>query len=316
MNLLSRIRNKFTPPGPAPESLPVLPLPTKEEQEHITALRNRIEALPALPESGASHTSAKWLGRLHTMRTNILTKDPRSFLRWHDIISTMYTTPPALELEYVLGLSTKTAWENALKENGTGSPTSYPDFPSSSGNLIHHAYHLSQLTHTYNVDLTTVQTIFEFGGGYGSMARLAYQRGFTGTYVIFDLPEFTALQEYFLASLPLPISISYLPSTASNTVVLLSDIATLEQFLQKTPPDITIATWSVSEIPLDLRAKFDQVSRQSTYFLFGYQDTFGGVDNKQYFKQFTAGHTQHHWLTAEISHFPHNHYLIGTSVTA
>ncbi len=315
MYLLSRLKQKIIArPKTVQEITPALPLPTQEEQARIDTLRSRIIALPPLP-SFDEHTSPKWLGRLHTMRNNILTKDPRSFLYWPDIISTMNTIPPALELEYLLSLSTKDAWKAALVETGTGGALPYPELPTSSGNLVHHAYHLSQLIDTYQIDLRKIDTIFEFGGGYGSMTRLAYQRGFSGTYIIFDLPEFSALQEYFLTSLPTPPSVTYLPTHEKQTVVLISDISTLETFLQKSKIDITIATWSVSEIPLDLRTIFERTTHRSTYFLFGYQEVFGGIDNTVYFNAYTARNPGHTWLTAPLTHYPGNHYLIGKSST-
>ena len=41
-------------------------------------------------------------------------------------------------------------------------------------------------------------TILEIGGGYGNFCRLLMKRGFAGSYVIYDLPEFLQLQEWYL----------------------------------------------------------------------------------------------------------------------
>jgi hypothetical protein len=70
--------------------------------------------------------------------------------------------------------------------------------PGSSGTLIHHAYHLHRFETVTGRFLLELQEIIEFGGGYGSMARLLARLGYRGRYHIHDLPEFAALQRFYL----------------------------------------------------------------------------------------------------------------------
>jgi hypothetical protein len=85
-----------------------------------------------------------------------------------------------------------------LVESPVGNPKPSPDYPGSSGNLIHQAYSLAQLTEIGDCRLENLSQIVEFGGGFGTMCKLVHQLGFKGRYIIFDLPECSALQEYYL----------------------------------------------------------------------------------------------------------------------
>jgi len=53
--------------------------------------------------------------------------------------------------------------------------------------------------------------VFEFGGGYGSFARIAHSLGFRGQWIIHDLPELSALQRMYLGQRGVPISHSSSP---------------------------------------------------------------------------------------------------------
>ncbi len=312
--MITRIKNKIKHLFKTKEKTlepPALPAPTEKESRLIETFRKKISSLPPLEFTKENSTSHKWLRRLNEMRQNILNKDPRNFTRWPDVAVTMYTEAPVLELEHLKNLPSWSTWEKALTENPAGNPPEYKAYPTSGGNLIHHAYHLSQLVEQHRISIPNMQYIFEFGGGYGSMARLFFQLGFKGTYVIFDLPEFSALQEYFLSSINLPIKIHTAPTQESNSVVLLSDISKLTKQLQGAHPNIFIATWSTSESPVKLRKKIENFARNSKHQLIGYQNLFGGIDNLSYYADMQKRENSYTWIDREIEHFKGNHYLIG-----
>lgn len=313
--ILKRIKNKVIKIlgiKAAEAPLPVLPPPNHKEAELIHKLRQRINSLsPIVFEQNGNSTSHKWQRRLNQMRKNFLEKDPRNFTRWPDVAVTMYTNAPALELMHLQNQPTWSTWEKGIVENPTGNPIPYPAYPTSGGNLVHHAYHLSQITDRYKLSIENMRYVFEFGGGYGSMARLFYQVGFKGTYIIFDLPEFSALQEYFLSSLSLPLKITNTVSQEMNSVVLLSNMTDLRKQLQNISPDLFIATWSTSESPIDLRKEIENLARSSKYQLLGYQNHFGGVDNLSYYKDMQRKEKKFTWTDYEIEHLKENHYLLG-----
>ena len=62
-------------------------------------------------------------------------------------------------------------FEKILKEDNSGFPPRYFLYPKSSGNRIHQTYHLYKFNEFCNKNLKTFDLVFEFGGGYGNMAR-------------------------------------------------------------------------------------------------------------------------------------------------
>src|SRR5205085_1427466 len=96
-------------------------------------------------------------------------------------------------------------WKSALRENAVGKPVPLLIRGSTSGIQVHHTYHIAQFEEATGAAIGDMRLIFEFGGGYGSMCRQAHLLGFRGKYVIFDLPEFSALQRYFLRSIGLRV---------------------------------------------------------------------------------------------------------------
>ena len=98
----------------------------------------------------------------------------------------------------------------ALREGGRGIDSGQSDSVSI---LIQRAAAASCTTATTSCsssaprarDLSSSGVIVEFGGGYGSMCRLLHKLGFSGQYFIYDLPEFVALQRYFLKSIGMPV---------------------------------------------------------------------------------------------------------------
>ena len=63
-------------------------------------------------------------------------------------------------------------YKKIIIEDNVGDPVRYFLYPKSSGNRINHAYHLSVLSSEFNANLKKINKVFEFGGGYGCMARV------------------------------------------------------------------------------------------------------------------------------------------------
>ncbi|GAH81606.1 unnamed protein product, partial [marine sediment metagenome] len=89
-------------------------------------------------------------------------------------------------------------WKDAIVESLVGRSVPYEYYPQSSGNTITHAVTLSYFLSETTCKLESLDTIFEFGGGYGCMCRLIHRLGFSGEYVNFDLPAMLGLQNYYL----------------------------------------------------------------------------------------------------------------------
>ena len=312
--LLERIARKLR--------ITLLPPPNKLETKLIGELRASIRGLPPLaPASSETSTEGLWTRHRINLREQILHDDPRRFLNWAVIKNTMFfTNTPFITpaFESLRGSQEwESRWKDALRESKVGLPLKFEAYPESSGNLVHHAYHLSQFEEHSGKSIAEFKTIVEFGGGYGSTCRLAHRLGFSGSYFIFDLPEFSALQRFYLQMNGIDATdASHNGQAHVAAVACLSSLDDLASILKTRTIDLFIANWSLSETPLELRSRFLPLVSGARSFLIGYQDSFGEVDNRQFFDGWKIGQPGVSWTDVRIEHLPANNYLIGTLASA
>jgi hypothetical protein len=256
-------------------------------------------------------TDAYWDAKRVEFTRQLLTHDPRRFASLAPVAETMFIDyPPYVEreLERLENSADWTArWKPALKEpQGLRLPPC-PYHPASSGNRIHHANHLMAWEAFANAKVGDLRSVLEFGGGYGGMAALAHSLGFRGRYYIYDLPELSALQEFFLRSNGIDAG----PPASGLGVSCLSDYAALEPLSQPGKLDLFIATWSLSETPIPFRR--DLLGRlRPRYWLIAYQENFQAYDNDAFFREWCAEHAQWRWKKVAADLIPgRHHYLFG-----
>ncbi|HKB26602.1 MAG TPA: hypothetical protein VKG64_16325 [Methylomirabilota bacterium] len=259
-----------------------------------------------------------WETKRKRLRDLLLRGDPSEFLRWDVVRSTMVKrgrAPVAHELRHLRRRPDwKLRWRPALRESTAGSPRPFHLYPRSSGNLIHQAYHLCRFEEATGLSLPTLPYVVEFGGGYGSLCRLFHQMGFAGTYVIFDLPEVSALQRFFLRSLGITTLKARDARDPVHGAVTVSDLGELRRLLRARPPGLAafVAQWSLGETPVALRRLvLPEVAGLDAYLL-GYTERFEGIDNRGFFKDWRATLPGHAWHDIPL---PHLHkaewYLFG-----
>lgn len=280
---------------------------SKLEKERILKLRKEISSLPSIQVDKAfSESERAWLENCIELRKQILWRDPRNFLQWGVVKRTMFHECKQAELDFLKELPNWNSLEAVLIEDPVGNPKRFSGMLTSSGNLIHHLYNVSQFLSVYPVSIQKMPQVVEFGGGYGSMARLFYKMGFSGRYVIFDVPEFAALQEYFLSSLDVSVPVFRKP-TKDRGVVILTDIEDFKKQCALDQIDLFIATWSISESPVELREIVLKAVENGRYWLIAYQKQFQDIDNVEYFKKHMS-EGQYNWKSFEIVHLPGQYY--------
>lgn len=175
--------------------------------------------------------------------------------------------------------------------------------PFSSSNAIHQAYHLHRFETESGLQIQDFGTILEFGGGYGSLCRIAHRLGFKGRYLIFDLAEQCVLQRY------------YLDSVGIADVTLISDLEALSSAIQfnSQSPKLFVAAWSLSETPLEVRERIARVLGSFDAFLIAFQRQFEEVNNAEPFAKWQSWFPTVIWTISEISHLPGNTYLLGVA---
>jgi hypothetical protein len=294
-----------------------LKTPTPEESARIRKLRATLQEMRPARSVDDSLAAVAWDKNTEHLRTCALQDDPRSFLSWPVIQSTMAVRTGRTAWTELAALRRRQGWHDrwskAIVETSMGCPQPFVLYPKSSGNLIHHAYHLAQFEDRMGIDVSKFSAILEFGGGYGSMCRLFHNLGFDGSYIIFDLPAFSALQEYYLTSIGICVGGDCLDRGSVNC---LHDIEQLERAtgVLRTignRPSLFIATWSLSETPIALRDQIVPLISEFDALLIAYQAEFGEIDSLKYFDGIRERFPQVQWQNWEIVHMPGNYYLMG-----
>jgi hypothetical protein len=296
------------------------PLPFHSSQEAaLTAeLQTTFRELAVPDSTPVPASEAAWMRNMNRLQELALTRDPRRFLRWDVVGNTMfvsYTSYISTELSFLKhSPDWNTRWRPAIQESPAGHPIPYIFYPASSGNLIHHAYHLAQLEEKTRVRAQDIGLVFEFGGGYGSMCRLFYNLGFEGRYIVYDLPPFSALQRYYLKILGLPVQSVTEFMKSKTGIVCISDTQDLKALLSESleaSDSLFLATWSISESPIRVRDSVLPLLYDFGLFLIAYQQRFGEIDNAQFFSNWKEVASRVRWNNWQIEHIPGNYYLIG-----
>lgn len=296
-----------------------LPAATAQESTLTEELRATFREILNPEQEADCSSEEEWLGNVNRLRELVLNEDPREFLRWDVILKTMYVayaryTKP--ELDYLKNRPDwNERWRHAIKESSVGHPVPYWRYPDSSENLIHHAYHVAQFEDKTGRRLDSMDLIVEFGAGYGSMCRLIHGLGFRGRYIAFDLPAFSALQRFFLKSMPLTVHSFDRFKKETSGIACLSDLSQLNALISDqgdASESMFVATWSISETPIKLRDSILPLLSSFKAFLIAYQAQFQEVDNIAFFRSWTAARPDIQWRDWKIEQIPNrNRYLVG-----
>lgn len=261
-----------------------------------------------LPEPVTDKKPPYWEAWRHQLWQHV-TKgdDPKNFLGWPCIFHTMCQAhwPDSIRYE--------------LKELITGSLEDYdywiqavtmPHFYHSSDfqpgtdfsmNQIHQCYHLKQWQEFTGWKVAGLDRIVEFGGGYGAMALACHRLGFRGEYIIYDLPEFRLLQQYYLSQMGVPVTHwDSIPEPIR------------ESRLDMVKADLIIGIYSLSECETDLRYEFLKSTFADSY-LFLYSGKWEEYDNVDFFQKIFPEFILHKWQHTELTHLPdrYNFYSVG-----
>lgn len=292
---------------------------TRSERKLANELKVAVSRLET-DENGDVGLEEDWQGKLKRLRQLILNGNLGEFLRWDVIQETMFVAnEPYVEIELQhlkRSLYWNRFWRRAIQEISVGHPAPYHGWPRSSGNLIHHTYHVCRFQEETKAELDALDLVFEFGGGYGSMCRLFYNLGFKGKYIIFDLPHFAELQKYYLRMAGIPVRTLESFGSVKSEVVCISELEQLRRLVpgggkKDQAKSLFVATWSLSEVPLELRQNIISEATHIDAFLLAYQETYAGCNNLEYFEALRYRRADVSWNTSEIKHLPGNYYLFG-----
>jgi putative sugar O-methyltransferase len=202
-----------------------------------------------------------------------------NFLRKNFIQKMFFVHNRLFILKELLELKKDKNWilyKKLIEEDNVGNPVRYFLYPKSSGNRINHVYHLSVLTKGFNINLKKLNNVFEFGGGYGCMARIFSKINKRTTFTCFDTSIVNLLQYYYLKQNNLDVGFS-----KKNKFRLISNIKKINTRYSNS---LFIANWSLSETPINFRKKFIKSIKNSKLILISFQENFENINNLKYFK--------------------------------
>lgn len=220
------------------------------------------------------------------------------------------------QLKYIESKIDEEKLKELLKENCVGYPTITSFKYNSSHNLIHHLYHLMKFQSETGCDINSINTVVEFGGGYGSMCRLIKRLNFDSTYIIIDLPVFSFIQLYYLKSIygvdEVNIILSDKDKILPNKINLIPIDEALLEKIKTVEPDMFIATWSLSEAnKYSQDYVYDNDFFDAKYVLIAYQKkstTFECAESINLPENYKVVYN------AETEYIPENYYLFGEKV--
>lgn len=162
---------------------------------------------------------------------------------------------------------------DALQENWIGAPDHLrpelrvtSDFDTSM-QRIQDVAHL-MITGFGPREIIRFKKIVEIGAGYGDMCSVVHKMGFDGEYTIVDIPETQPIQEYYLGKQGIKPKWSFEDDNVSDA-------------------DLVIATWSLSETPVEYRNRLmPKIQNSRNWLILAQSSVFGQEVNDDYFNNF------------------------------
>ena len=123
------------------------------------------------------------------------------------------------------------------------------DGVATSHNCIHHMYHIAKYQDTTGKNIGDANTIVEWGGGYGNLAKLITRLTGEKTYILVDSPTILTIQWLYLCSVFSPDQVNVVtmdsPKIISGKFNLLP--TSCIELLSDQDVDMFISTWALSE---------------------------------------------------------------------
>lgn len=163
-----------------------------------------------------------------------------------------------------------------LEETNVGQPfTCTVSSINTSYTFIQNLYNLWRWEGMSGRPISSLKTIVEIGGGFGATALMCQRLGFSGKYVMLDLPEMLIIARYYL---------SQTIKMDNNTQILFT--SKLDDLLKFSNTELVIASNSVSEMNEESRNKIFNCFTNNFHLLARFTHVWEGIDNLTWFSKF------------------------------
>ena len=153
------------------------------------------------------------------------------------------------ELKFIKGQFSKKKLQKYLLEDYIGMPYLNNVRYLTSNNTIHHFYSISRFLEKTKCDLNKMNTIIEWGGGYGNMAKLILRMiNKKITYILIDTPLFSCVQWLYLSCIFGSKNINLMQNSNDNIKpqkINIIPVNFVENYMLN--GDLFISTWVLSE---------------------------------------------------------------------
>jgi len=260
----------------------------------------------------AQFTMPFWKNYNAKLENVFLPYPPFLFLKDPIIRSTMFVTRGGKflreELTFLEKKISKKKLKSLLQEDYVGDPLLSNSTYLTSHNNIHNLYHLIRFLDKTKCSLNQIDTICEWGGGYGNLAKIFKRLKSTpSTYIIFDTPLFSCIQWLYLATILGKQSVNLLQNpedTIHAEKINLISICFLDY--HKISANLFISTWGLSD---SSKHSQDYVITHewfnSKHILLAYQDSNNNFPDADRVGKFAANIGA---VIEDIEFLPGHHY--------
>jgi hypothetical protein len=254
----------------------------KSQMVAFNSLRNQFQAIYLILNkySIAQYTMPIWNDYISRLEKAFLPYPSFYFLRNPTIRHTMFVEAGGSWLKQQLSFLEKKNPKDKLKillqEDYVGGPRLLNSTYLTSHNSIHHLYHLLRFSERTQCNFDKIDTIIEWGGGYGNMIKILNRlKSSSATYIIIDIPLFSCLQWLYLSTIIGKEKI-HLPKNPEDTLqrgkINLLPVCFLDHL--EVRGNLFISSWGLNE---SSKYSQDYVIRHnwfhSNHLLLGYQDS-------------------------------------------
>lgn len=203
---------------------------------------------------------------------------------------------------------------NILQEYNLGKPLLNDMEYATSGNNIHHLYHLVKFFKETQVRSSDINTIVEIGGGYGNMAKIYKKINPNSTYIIIDIPVFSYIQSVYLKTIYGSEAVHFVHNNEItiktgliNIIPLdMKNIYQLKDIIQNT--DLFISTWALSESNKNMQDYVKDMDYfKAKYLLLAYQKSSDSFAFAEDIKNITEKYKK--IFNQETEYVKNNYYL-------
>ena len=180
-----------------------------------------------------------------------------------------------------------------------------------SHNSIHLLYHIARWQKTTNINIYDINTVIEWGGGYGRFAvlfdRLRGDKPYT--YIIIDTPLFSSLQGLYLSVILGEEKVNFIDNEKGKIMDGKINIVPLNYVgvCGEVKADLFVSTWALSESSLfSQRFVIEKNMYEARHILMAYQEKNIRLPNAEGVKDIVQ---KFGCVIEDISFLPPNHYI-------